>query len=206
MTAASGFSRVKTEKAADISRHFKLDPKALALLDEGASVRAYLQRLAEQEHFPEALEFLAHALAPRDAVWWGSLCLWIATGSDAGQLTPDDREALRSAVVWVVEPSEEHRRAAEGPSNRAKGAAACLALAAFFSGGSITPPNLPVVPPKPFVTAKSVAAGLLMASAINGGLKTAGYQRRFLELGEQIADGKLLWDDPEVLKTFSVAT
>src|SRR5438128_432587 len=106
---------------------------------------AYVEQLALEGLAPDGLEFIAHWLPKRAAIWWGCLCLW-----HVGRPTlpaPEDA-ALRAVVQWVREPNEPRRLALEAAAEAAgnlRTAAGGLARAAFFSGGSLVPPGLPVV-------------------------------------------------------------
>ena len=68
--------------------------------------------------------------------------------------------------------------------------AGCLALAAFWSGGSLSAPNLPPVPPKDELTGTAVAGAIMLASII----ATAGAEpakAKFLTLGADVASGRV---------------
>jgi uncharacterized protein DUF6931 len=202
MTDQNAWPRVTAKRAREICAHYRTGDEARALLASDPGPHAFLQALVQQQRHGDAIRFLAHALPAREAVWWGALCLWRAADSRADKLPSVQREALRASVVWVLEPSEEHRRGAEKAGRQAtlECAAGCFAMAAFWSGGNMAKPGLPPVPAPPFASAKSVGGGILLASVLKGGLPSTNYQQRFVELGVQIADGKFLWDDSAVLQ------
>jgi hypothetical protein len=102
-------------------------------------------------------------------------------------LQPDDQAALDAAEAWAAEPDEPRRRAAETAANacKVKGPAACLALGAFWSGGSLAPENLDPVPPPGTATAKAVAGALLMAAPYGAPSQAPRRYREFLEEGRQ---------------------
>src|SRR6266436_6656134 len=108
---------------------------------------------------------LARWLPKREAVWWGCLCAW-----DAARPNPPPKEdaALRAVLRWIHEPTEANRRPLQTVSDAAGGTgspAGCLALAAFFSAGSLTLPGLPVVPPPVEATAAAVAGAIMLTAA-----------------------------------------
>ena len=69
----------------------------------------YFDQLVSQEQYVKAVQFLAHALPKRAAVWWGCLCVWHVARPEPPELVAT---VLRGALRWVLEPSEENRRAA----------------------------------------------------------------------------------------------
>src|SRR5439155_718263 len=117
-------------KAADICQHFALAEESVPLLEGDPAPADFLTWLAEAQQFRDAIRFLAHAMPQREAVWWGALCHWHALDARADRLPPQQRAALRAAVVWALEPSEANRRAAEAPGRAADltTAAGCLAM------------------------------------------------------------------------------
>jgi hypothetical protein len=65
-----------------------------------------------------------------------------------------------------------------------------LALGVVFSGGSLTPPGLPEVPPDPALTAQCVAGAIKLAAATAPPDQAKRIFHRFLALGIGIAGGK----------------
>src|SRR5262245_56949863 len=167
-----------------------------ALLRDDLTPRQFFDLLVEKEEFEDAIRFLAHALPKRAAVWWGCLCLWQESRPEP---VAPVRAAIEAAVRWVLEPSDDNRRTADAPA-RAAGidtAAGCLAKAVFWSGGSLLPPHLPPVLPKPFLTAKAVAGAVLLAAAHSGTADVRRLRRReFLTIGREVAGGKNRWTVP----------
>ena len=111
----------------------------------------------------EALTLLAYALQPRHAIWWGHECLKAAPDLLTGQ----DIAMLDLLAGWVAEPDEEHRYAALDGATQAlsRGPGVWMALAAGWSGGSMSDPKLPPVPPPPFLMGRALNAGVLGALA-----------------------------------------
>jgi hypothetical protein len=179
---------VSCRTAAEICRDLDLQDPARRLLSPDLTPRQFFERLVEQQEYADAVRFLAHALPKRLAVWWGCLCVW-----HVYRLEPPESvaAALDAALAWVLDPSEEHRRAAEAPAMVAelKSPAGCLAMAACWSGGSMAPPDLPVVPTPPDLTARLVGGAVLLAAAQRAPRLDAFYQQ-FLALGRDVARGK----------------
>jgi hypothetical protein len=174
--------------AAEVCGQFEPSEAARALLDSKMPALTFFKTLCEHELFADALRFAAYALPRRDAIWWGSLCIWQV---QRPRPKPDVEAALQAVVKWVRDPSEEHRRAAEeaGKKLPANDAAAGLCQAVFLSGGSISKPKLPEVPPAPHLTAKRVASIVLGASRVVK--DSAACQKHFLGLALEVAEGKL---------------
>ena len=103
--------------------------------------------------------------------------------------------ALKTAERWVVDPTEENRQAAMPAAEAAPfgTAAGCAALAAFFSGGSLGPPNVPAIPPAETLTGDAVAGAVMMAVVVKEPEKAPEKYRAFLSRGIEIANGKNLW-------------
>jgi hypothetical protein len=161
--------------------------EARALASGGEPPRAFIDRLAAEGLFPDAIKLLALAMTRRDAVWWACRCCResLADGEPPAALL-----ALEAAERWTADPTEERRRAAHAASEAAglEAPAGCAALGAFFSGGSIAPPHVPDVPPAPHL-AGHVAAGSVMLCAVRTEPEKAPEKyRAFLALGIAVAD------------------
>lgn len=168
---------------------------ALAGLGEGANAvdagldpADFLDQLARRGLFVDAVRFLAHALPKREAVWWACLCARESLAPDAPAAAV---AALQAAERWVYGPGEENRREAMARAEAAKfdGPASWAAVAAFWSGGSMAPPEAPVVPPGDTLTAAAVAGSVLLAAVQREPQLAADKYRRFLGFGLDIADG-----------------
>lgn len=107
----------------------------------------------------EAIAFTAYVLPRRKAVWWGHQCL---VGLDH-LLSPQDRYMLQLAEAWVREPEEHLRYRAlnEGLAVRHTTPGVWVALAAGWAGGSLSPPDLPRVPPPPALTPRAVNTAIM---------------------------------------------
>src|SRR5262249_1071912 len=138
--SAGKLSKVKADKAAEICQHFKLGEEAAPLLKDGLTPKEFLDALLTHKLYVVAIDFVAHALPAREAVWWGCLCARHAAGSS---LPSKEEAAFKAAVQWVLDPNEENRSAAQAPAEKASlgTPAGGLAMAAFWSGGSMSLPN-----------------------------------------------------------------
>lgn len=177
--------------AAEICTRFRLDEDAGALLGDQMGAREFVETLLSRSLYIPAVDFLAHALPARQAIWWGCLCLQHAMGD---KLKEPDKSAAAAAVRWVLQPTEENRAAAKAPAEKAgySSAAATLARAANWTGGSLGPPDMPPVPPGPFMPATAVATAIKFAAVKVEPAKIVATQRLFVQLGTEVAEGRHL--------------
>jgi predicted component of type VI protein secretion system len=161
---------------------------AQQLLQEGLAAVAYLDLLIAAELLPDAVRFLAAWLPKPTAVAWASRCVRSVLGQS---LQPADQAALDAAEAWAAEPDEPKRRAAEAAAEECQytGPAACVALAAFWSGGSLAPDNLPPVPPPETATAKAISGAVQMAAPHGEPTQAPQRYREFLAVGRQLKTG-----------------
>ena len=73
--------------------------------------------------------------------------------------------------------------------------AGCLAVAAFFSGGSIAPEGLPPVPPSEPMTGTAVAGAVKLAAVLKDPARAPEKFAAFLKLGSEVAEGKNRWPE-----------
>lgn len=178
-------SKLRSETASELCARFGMGEAARKLLKETDGPAEFFDALVAEKQWPEAVRLLAHLMSKREAVAWAADCARQALPAEPAEPAPKALAALEAAEAWVKEASEENRRAAQAASEAAglEHPAACAALAAFFSGGSIAPPNVPAVPPGEFLTAHAVAGGVLMAGVASEPEKAAEKYQRFLKRG-----------------------
>jgi len=181
--------KVTAASAAEVCACFDLKPEARPLLRDGMGPKEFVDALVANKQYIAAIDFMAHALPAREAVWWGCLCLQHATGGD---LSPPDKAACKAAVQWVMQPTEENRAAAQAPAQEAGLATppGQLAMAANQTGGNIAPANAPPMRPAPFEPAKAVARAVKMATAKADPVKIVETQRLYVELGIGVAEDR----------------
>jgi hypothetical protein len=185
-------AKVEARTAAEVCKRFPLGEEAKKLLRDGLTPRQFLDALLERQEYPDAARFLAHALPKREGVWWACLCARAAHGPGAPAKAA---AALQAAEKWVADPSEDNRRAAMAAAEAAElgTPAGCAAMAAFWSGGSLAPPNVPAVPPGEHLTAHGVAGAVMLAAVLNQPEKAAERYRQFFALGVEVANGANRW-------------
>jgi hypothetical protein len=171
----------------------ELGDKAMALLKPDYHPREFVRLLADNQLFPDAVRFLAHALPKREAVWWG----WVSARRSAGPSPPPlIKAALAATEAWIAQPTEENRRAAHEAGKAADlgTPAGCAALAAFFSGGSLAPAHAPAVPPGEYLTAKAVSGAVVFAAVANEPEKAPEKFNNFLTQGLEVTVKIKLWE------------
>ncbi len=178
--------------AAEVGRGCELGDEARELLRDGLSPEGYLTLLLDGHFDRDALAFVAGWLPAREAVWWGALCAWRMCRPEP---SAPEAAALRAAVAWVQGPGDEPRRNA-GAAGEAAGLArpaGGVALAAFWSDGSMAPPGLPAVPPPPGLAARTLAAALNLALVEAAPDVRPGLPRLFVRLALEVARGENRW-------------
>jgi hypothetical protein len=182
--------KITAGTASEICAHVSLNDEAEALLRHGMSPQEFLIALIDSKRYVDAIDFMAHALPVREGIWWGCLCMQHIFGDN---LPSPDRAAAAAAIQWLMQPTEENRAAAVAPAEAAGilSAAGALARAAAYTGGSIAPPGLPFKAPEPFAPQQSVARAVKIASIKTQPVKIAAMQRSFLDLGMEVAEGRL---------------
>jgi hypothetical protein len=180
---------VTAATASEICARLYLDKAALGLLRPGMGPREFVDALVEAKQYLAAIDFIAHALPSREAIWWGCLSLQRTCGD---KLEPWERRAFRITVQWVLQPDEASRAAAKQPAEVLGPASAAgnLAAAANQTGGSVGLPQGPPIPPSPFAPARAVAIAIKMASTKCEATEIEGTQRSLIGLGMAIAEGR----------------
>jgi hypothetical protein len=146
-----------------------------------------------QALYPDAVRFIAHALPKREAVWWG----WVCARRSAGENPPPKiKAALDATEKWIAQPSEDNRRSAMAAAQKAElgTAAGCAGLAAFFSGGSLAPPDAPLVPPGEFLAAKAVSGAVIFAAVAKEPERAPERFRSFVAQGVEVTNRVKLWE------------
>jgi hypothetical protein len=154
--------------------------------------RDFVQALVQAEHHADAVRFIAHALPRREGIWWAWVCARRMAGGDP---PPAIRTALEITERWISQPTDELRRsaftAAEGAEFRTP--AGCTALAVFFSGGSIAPPDAPAVPPAEFATASAITGAIVSAAVSTEPEKAPEKFQAFIAQGLDVVEKLKLW-------------
>lgn len=174
--------------AAEAAKTLTLTPEAAALLKPQGSVADFLSALVAAELMNDAVGVMAQALPKREAVWWA--CLATRTLLDA-QTPPAVTAAIEAAEAWVYRPSEETRRAAMDRAQATKfdHPGVWAAVGAFWSGGSMAPPNVPAVPPAEHLTGVAVAGAVNLSAVMRQPEHAKDKLKGFLDQAIDIANG-----------------
>lgn len=180
--------KISAPSAHLICQQLELEDEAKQLLNSEQTPLQYLLLLVENKAFPDAIRFLAMALPKREAVWWACVS---ARGSITDKTKPQVIAALTAAEAWVYQPTEENRRGAMALAEATEfnGAGSWAAVAAFWSGGSMSPPDAPIIPPSEDLTAKAVAGAVMLAVAEMDPEKADDNYKKLLMQGIDIAKG-----------------
>lgn len=135
--------------------------------DEALGVREFYEQ-ARKRSPSDALDVIGHALPRFEAVSWAAAVL--DRESRRRELSPGNRQALDSALRWVGEPDDAHRRAAYAAAEQASDDSPerLLGFAVFLSGGSLSEPDLPPVLPPAATCCQLAVSAVRLAAYRNG--------------------------------------
>ena len=188
-TDGRALAKVAAADPRTVAERAELEPPAAAVLCGGSGVEAGLRALIAAGLDEAAAAALAQALPKREAVWWACLAArdGLADSPDAAAEEP----ILAAAEAWVLRPEDGRRRAAMAGAEAAgfTTPAAWCAAAAFWSGGSISAPDLPEVLAEERLTGVAVACAVAMVRARGAPTEMAARGRRLLRQGLDIAAG-----------------
>lgn len=151
---------------------------------DGMHCLEFLQHLQAGPTPEESATLLAYSLQPRHAVWWSHECLQ----ASPDLVTEQDRKMLSLIAAWVAEPDEARRYAAldAGMAEQVRSPGGWLALAAGWSGGSMSAPGLPPVAPPRYLMARALNAG------VHSALARVPQERRRRMLDHYVSIGEVL--------------
>jgi hypothetical protein len=145
-----------------IAEKVSLSAEARNLLRKDQLVLDYIRLLIAEGKHQDAVHMVANLLPKREAVWWAT--------QTARQTAPDPlpaelEKAIAASEKWVTELSDESRRACWSVGNKAgvETAAGSVAIATYFSGGSMGPPDQEPIAPDELITGKMVATSILLS-------------------------------------------
>ena len=156
------FRKIEIAEAAEICARADLSDDAQRFLVPGLTPQGYLSSLMQGRLHADAVRFMAFALPVREGVWWACM---VSHSLATKALPPVHEHCLERAAAWVHDPSDTVRRSCMSAAEAAdlKGAAAFAALGAFWSGGSMAPPEMPEALPDPRLAPIAVGASVLLA-------------------------------------------
>lgn len=175
--------------AAELCDLAELEDEPRAFLLPEHSPFEFFEVLIEKSQLLDAIRFVAVWLAPRHAIHWALTCVRELSSDN---LAKREQDALLAVSKWLEEPTEEHRRGAMklAEITEFESAAGWVAGAAFWSGGSIAPPDLPEVPPDESLVAKAVTTSLLMLATQGDPKKINQSYAEIAERGRRLVTGE----------------
>ena len=176
--------------SAELCQFLKLDD-VVSELARKANVPPYefMKLLIQEKNWTSALRFASHLLPLKDAVLWGAICTRESVGNG---LSDADHAALDAAELWVKTGKDTDRRIAHeaAEATHFETAAGWVALAAFWSEGSMAPIGLPDVFPDERLTGQAITGALLMAAVQTNPLRAEANYDRFLKIADDMIGGR----------------
>ena len=180
--------KVTDKTATEVSALYELDEKTASLLTDGLSPSQFLTLLIENNKYSDAVHFMAFALPKREAAWLACLAAQSTLSDDSPKT---DTEAVEKAEKWVYQSTEQNRQLAMTAAETAgfNTSAGFAAAAVAWSGGSLTAPESPEVPPPDDLTAKAVWAAMTLSAFLREPAKAQERYHTFLNQALDIANG-----------------
>ncbi len=190
-------TKILHKQVQDVSKGFGKPPplseEALKLMQPSHKPEQFIELLAGKKMWHDATMFLAFALPKREAVWWVLQCCKQAIGQAPA---PAIANAIQVTEKWVIEPTEQSRRATQAAAEAAEmsSPAGMIALAAFMSGGSIAPDKVreEIYPPE-HITPLLLGAAVKSCSVLPKPEKADEKLQQYYLLGVEVATGKSVW-------------
>ena len=164
-----------------------LSDDAMARLESGQNVRAFLDRLIADGLAADALLIIARALPVQLLVAWCCECVRSSL-EGAGAPIEAERAAVALAEQCLKDPSDENRQLCLEFAEHGKRATAgaWLTTAAGWADGVLTPPDSPVKVPAPPQAVADAAVVALRLAALRGkgapATRLSSYAQRALAL------------------------
>ena len=186
--SAGTMKKLTAAEFATVIGYAAAPPEAAEALQGCTEIADAIDRLEAAGFGYEAVRVLAYALPKRESVWWACMCAQATAPADLGER---HRLARETTELWVRQQKEEQRRAAydHGKAVEFASPEAWAAIAAFWSGGSISLPDLPPVPATPDACGKAAGVAITLSAVRGRGDRQAERLKRFLESGRNIAAG-----------------
>ena len=172
--------KIQDSRAKEICARCSLPVAVSTLLKDDMTPAEFIAALLAGKQYVAGIDFMAHALPAREAVWWACLAIQQAFGDS---LAGPEKEACRAAVQWVLKPTGENQLMARVPGEAAGPASAAGAAAIAASIGGT---------PGPFTSAKAVSNAVKLASIKSSPAKIADTQRVLIGLAIGIAEGRYM--------------
>jgi hypothetical protein len=169
----------------EISEISDLSGGARALVRDDSTPSSYLDSLEKQELFQDAIRFLAHKLPTGAGVKWAAACARELRAPDSKE---QKDEPLDAVDQWIKTPGDPTRWAAKEAADKAEttGPSNLAALAVFLSGGSVSPPGGPEIPPPEYAAQKLIAGSVVVAVVSHEPQNAAERYKHALKMGKEM--------------------
>ena len=182
------YKKIPYQTGKQLLDRFTASEEAVSLIEEDMDIEKTINVLQENDLNFDLVQFLAHGLPVREAIWWAAFTLDIRLEV----WSPSQQQCIATAKAWVKSPSEELRRKSELFANRLNlnCGPSWLSQAVFWNGsGSIVAPDLPNVMPDPFLYSKATAGAINHAAALPQWEGTKEYYAKSIQFALEIAKG-----------------
>jgi len=181
------WNRVRWTEARQITDMLDWTPAPEGEPDSSLAPQAFYEALIKSGRLVQAAQFLGLALPRWEAVAWAARA--VRDQRADAQRKPAEVEALKRALLWVQDPSEARRRAAFDAAEAAPTTSPerLAALAAYFSGGPVTPNDCEPIQ-APHHAAGKLAAGAVLAAVFSGPEPFQSLEKRLKE-GVEMGEG-----------------
>lgn len=171
-------------RAADLCKYVSVSDDAKAALTPEMPPAEFLAVLNERNLIGDSLNFLAHLLPKRQAVFWAMSC----ARQSGRTLEPVSEAALKAAEKWIADPSESNRQACLTASNDvdASTSASLTALAAHYCTTTLPGTDPRVNSKAYFMTAKLVGGAVALAATEGDPKQIVPKFESFLAKGTEI--------------------
>lgn len=182
--------KVLFKTASDICRDIDFNQQHVQELESCRSPAHFLLSLIETGHNFDATKFLARALPKREATWWACLSVQHFFCEFGG--LSEERYTLGSTEKWVFEPNDENRYAAYSSIEKLENdkPAYWAAMAAYWSGGSISPIDQPEILPLEHIYSIAVSGAVALSALREDKDQQNRIYDLYLRQGVAIANGE----------------
>lgn len=165
-----------------------LEPDNARLAAPDKTTQQFAELLTAQEKFIDAVRVLAYAMGKLTVIDWSLQCVRMAGTEGMSKL---DERILETVQKWLGNRTESLRREAYAAAEEAKfeTPASWVAMAAFWSEGSMgPPPPAPPLAPGPVQCAQAATGAILLAAVVRQPEKAPDRYREFIQIGLQLAN------------------
>lgn len=182
-----------TMTTAEACHGVDLPPEVAAIVEAHPDPQECMSALVAQGYLAPAIRVLAAVLPPRAATWW---VLNVLQRTQDTLIRGTDAQLKDAIQQWIITPTESGRRRVEAltPQGDRKSPSTWLAYATFWSGQSLAPPALDIVPPPKHLTGTGVATAAMLVACQNP-ITMSSTMEQILHLGRNVLSGQHPWPE-----------